>query len=174
MEKIFSWFCQNSSYCLEIGKILIPAIISILLIFIARSVEIQKEAENKIRENKILIYENFILHSMNFVLKYGDANEKQKNKMLSDMTKVFDDFNKHLLFWGSDKIIREYINYKTSLGADDDYAAMKNYEKFAFALRKDIGHKNKKLKQFDLIKLFLKPEELDKNGNIKKVKIDKN
>lgn len=160
---------METSYILEISKILIPAIISILVVFIARRLEQLRDAELKIREKKIQIYEEFITQSMEFVIKSCKVNEKQRQKLQFDLEKTFEKFHKYLLFWGSDKVIKAYNNYRTSNTEHDGKCAMINYEKFVFALRKDIGHKNKGLKKYDLIKLFLKADEFDENGNLKNI-----
>lgn len=153
-------------YLLEISKILIPALISIIVIFLARHFERERDAELKIRERKIQIYEEFVIKSMNFVVKNCNANDKQKNKLFNEMMNAFDCFNQNLLFWGTDKVIKAYIDYKINSGGYDGNTAMINYEKFILVLREDIGHKNKNLKSLDLIKLFLRADQFDKDGNI--------
>ncbi len=43
---------------------------------------------------------------------------------------------------------------------------MKKFEKFVLLLRTDIGQSNKALKKWDLIKMFIVAEDIDKKGEI--------
>lgn len=152
------------TFLLGILKILIPSIISILLIFIARYFEKQKEIESRIRNKKIVIYETFAFKVFSYFLKNAKSNEKQKEKLLADMAKVFEDFHKNLLFWGSDEIIKKYNTFRLHMIKGN--SSLEELEEFFFELRKDAGHKNKNLKKYDLIKLFLNGDSIDEKGDV--------
>ncbi len=154
-------------YFLEIFKILIPALVAIMTIYIARYFERKRDAELKIREKKILVYEEFVLKSMSFVLKSYNASEKRKKDLANDFAVAVEKFSKYILFWGSDKVIRTFNKYfKENVSNDDPYESMKKFEKFVLLLRMDIGQSNKALKKWDLIKMFIVAEDIDKKGEI--------
>lgn len=159
---------MNIDYWLEVLKISISAIVAIIVVFLGRYFERQKEIDSKIREKKIAIYENFIIGSMDFMLNSSKPNSVGKNnELITKLDKTLRDFNKNLLFWGSDSIIREYIKFqqKTHIASGDGIKIMNSYAKLIRALRKDTGHKNKGLKNSDFMKLFIKAEE---HGDVEK------
>ena len=85
--------------------------------------------------------------------------------MQNDLVKTFEEFHKNILFWGSDSIIKSYNNYRFKLGSTD--AKMEDFEDLIFAFRKDVGHKNKNLCKYDVLKMLLKVEEFDEKGKPK-------
>ena len=65
------------------------------------------------------------------------------------------------------KVIRTFNKYfKENVSNDDSYESMKKFEKFVLLLRMDIGQSNKALKKWDLIKMFIVAEDIDKKGEI--------
>ncbi len=71
---------QIINYILEIFKITIPAVVSIGVVMLARYLEKKKEYENQIREKKIVIYEKFVINTLNFLLKSPSLPQKNKKK----------------------------------------------------------------------------------------------
>ena len=101
---------------------------------------------------------------MKFVLNYSESTEKQKKKLKDELERSLEEFNTNLIFWGSSNIIKKYIQYK--IGTKNPNGAIKNYEKFVYALRQDIGQDNKNLKEYDLIKLHLRADQFDEKGDL--------
>ncbi len=86
---------------------------------------------------------------------------------------MFEEFHKNILFWGSDQVIKAYNQYRFKQGSID--ARMEDFEDLILAFRKDVGHNNKKLKKFDILKMLLKVDEFDKKGRpIKSTLINNN
>ena len=147
------------NYILEVLKITIPAVASVSVVMLGRYFEKQKEIELRIREKKITIYEKFVMDTLNFLLKSQQYSKSKQEKLQNDLVKTFEEFHKNILFWGSDSIIKSYNNYRFKLGSTD--AKMEDFEDLIFAFRKDVGHKNKNLCKYDVLKMLLKVEEFD-------------
>lgn len=153
------------NYILEVLKITIPAVASVSVVMLGRYFEKQKEIELRIREKKITIYEKFVMDTLNFLLKSQQYSKSKQEKLQNDLVKTFEEFHKNILFWGSDSIIKSYNNYRFKLGSTD--AKMEDFEDLIFAFRKDVGHKNKHLCKYDVLKMLLKVEEFDEKGKPK-------
>ena len=72
----------------------------------------------------------------------------------------FKDFNSQLIVWGSDKFLSEYSMFKKIFTeiSHDESLILSNiivYENLLYAIRKDIGHKNKSLGKGDLLSIFI-------------------
>lgn len=153
------------NFWLEVAKITIPALVTIGVVFLGRYIERQKENEHKIREKKIDVYEKFVTQTIGFMTKHGKAPNNKKAKMQQELELMYEQFHRDLLFWGSDSIIKQYNDWRCGLTKDG--ATLLGFEKLLFAFRKDVGHANKGLKQSDLFKLLLNPDEFDNKGKPK-------
>lgn len=153
------------NFWIEVTKVTIPALVTIGVVFLGRYFERQRENDNKIREKKIAVYEEFVVHVLGFMGKHSQSNPNKQQKQQQELEHMYEKFHRNLLFWGSDKIIKQYNDWRCSLTKDG--ATLSGFEKLLFAFRKDVGHSNKALKQSDLFKLLLKPDEFDNKGNPK-------
>lgn len=153
---------MDNNYILEVLKITIPAAVSVAIVMLGRYFEKQKEIEEGIREKKIAIYEKFVIETLNFLLRSPSLPKSKQEKMQNDLVKTFEEFHKNILFWGSDSVIKAYNKYRFSLNSPE--AKMEDFEELIYVFRKDVGHKNKKLCKYDVLKMLLKVEEFDKNG----------
>ena len=150
-------------YLLEILKIMIPAIVSIGVVMLARYNEKKKEYENKIREKKVAVYEKFFMAQYKFISEDSKlTNQNAKEKCLKELRNAIKDFTKDLMFWGSSDVIKAYNKLLLRTRAKD--RKFEDFEDFYFVLRKDIGHSNKNLKTYDLLRLILNIDEFDENG----------
>lgn len=154
------------NYLFEILKITIPAAVSVGIIMLARYYEKQREAETKIRDKKIKIYEKFVNDTTNFLFNSADCSTKKQNQLQANLTKTFEEFHKNIMFWGTDEIIEAYNKFRSRLDSTD--ARMEDFEDLILAFRKDVGHPNKNLPKYSILKLILRPDEFDKKGKPKK------
>lgn len=154
---------EITNYILEVLKITIPAIISVGVVMLARYYEKKKEYENKIREKKVLLYEKFFMAQHKFIIANSKTkNQNKKDQLIIELQNEIQEFTKGLMFWGSSDVIKAYNKLQMRMNAKDH--KFEDYEDFYYALRKDIGHSNKNLNTFDLLKLMLRSDEFDKNG----------
>ncbi len=131
-------------------------IVSVLSINFARFYERKRIIEQELREKKIPMYNEFVEFWFKILM-----SDKIKDKKLSesDMMNFFIQFTQELMVWGSDEVLRSWSHYRR-LYVDnqleiDSFKAMLEFEKLLFAIRKDTGHKNKGVKQGDLLGLFV-------------------
>ena len=151
------------NYILEVLKITIPAMISVGVVMLARYYEKKKEYENKIREKKVALYEKFFMAQHKFIIEDSKTkNKHQREKILIELQNAIKDFTKDLMFWGSSDVIKAYNKLQTRMKAKDH--KFEDFEDFYFALRKDVGHSNRNLKTFDLLRLILRADEFDEKG----------
>lgn len=114
--------------------------------------EIRKEHNNK----KIPIYEKLIklYFQVLFAKKAGEKPPSQQ-----DMVKVQNDITQGLIIWASDDVIKLYSEFldksRKMDESEPDVTIMYIFEKFLLTLRKDLGHKDKKLAEGEILRLFL-------------------
>lgn len=141
---------------LKIFELLIPSLISIFSVFFARFLEKQKEIEKQIREQKIKIYGELTKLLLEDVMGSTKNNKPLSNSVIAKYPKICND----LIFWGSDEVVKQYQKTFQSFANPDIIAMMRELENLLLAIRKDTGHKNKGLENFDLLKVFI--NDLDK------------
>lgn len=107
-----------------------------------------KEIEQELRKQKAPIYEEFSDFLLNKVLKNQASNEE----MLEFIIK----FNQKMIVFGDDKVIRSWVNFRNAVQNEEfQYDVLFKIEKVLFAIRSDMGHSNKELKEGDLLTLFI-------------------
>ena len=128
------------------------ATISVLL---SKHFEIQKLVFKEHRDKKIPIYEDLI----SFFFRVMFQSKKGKPLSQSEMLRFFEDFVKKVTVWGSDDVVKAFGDFKRQAPNIQAGASPKEIiflsEKLLFAIRRDLGHKNKNLKQGDLLSLFI-------------------
>ena len=159
----------------------IAAITSIVLVLIGRFFEQRREQKQKLNAEKINVYKAFFEF-------YFNAFADQKFKNSSDETdktlKEMLEFQKNLIFWGSDYVIKEYLNFKDKLNeftlkAEENEDSKSSPEELAkvfastaallVAMRKDVGYTFTNFNAHDLARLQLKSGQ-NENLIIEKLK----
>ena len=128
------------------------ATISVLL---SKHFEIQKLVFKEHRDKKIPIYEDLIRFFFRAMFQSKKGNPLSESEML----KFFEGFVEKATVWGSDDVVKAFGDFKRhapekQAGADPTKILFLS-EKLLFAIRRDLGHKNKNLKQGDLLSLFV-------------------
>jgi hypothetical protein len=135
---------------------------TILGVFITRYFERKKTIEQQIREQKVPIYQDFL----GFVFKVLRNSSKEKEDKLSgqEIETFFWEYNQKSILWLSDNTLKSYIQWKSGITKimdneeDDDAKTLRMmvaFENLLLDFRKDIGHKNKGIKQGDILSLFI-------------------
>lgn len=137
---------------------IIGSTVTIFGYFISRYLEKKKLIEQQIREQKIPVYDEFIEFLFK-ILKNDKSNKKLSDKELIDL---FYSLNKKSILWLSDDSLKAYkewriksINLSQESSKNAGVEMMALLEKMLFEFRKDIGHKNKRLKRGDILSLFI-------------------
>jgi hypothetical protein len=140
-----------------VGAILAVTVASVTLVG-GKLLEQKISINQDIRQKKIPVYEEQlkVFFRMLFAEKIGEEPIKEM-----DMLKAFANFSEKLIFWGGPNAIKaweEFRNYPWAQSNTSD--ALLAFERFLFALRKDIGNSNIGLSQGDILKLFINDLEL--------------
>lgn len=161
-ENIFN-FIMSINW-VKIIEIIIPVVVSIISVFYARMVEKQKIIDEEIRQQKIKIYGEFTQLVFEEVI-----GKKGKNMNMDRITKFFPKFFEKLIFWGADSVVKQFSIYMSAIYNIDNANSNNNpeetmlkLENLLYAIRLDTGHKNKDLKQKDLLRLFI--NDIDKKN----------
>lgn len=141
---------KNVNWTQVLG-ISIPAFISIVTLFVARYIEKQKAIELEIRDKKIKIYGEVTKLIFEDTLGSAKKNKPISSSVIAKYPKLCND----LIFWGSDKVVKQYQKTFQSFINAEPIEMMSELEKLLLEIRKDTGHKNKNFKKFDLIKVFI-------------------
>ena len=66
-------------------------------------------------------------------------------------------FNRRLIVWGADSVIKEWSTFKSlhEVGNAPPVMNLIAIERILYAIRADMGHKNKGLGQGDLLAIFI-------------------
>lgn len=143
------------------------AIITGLLAFVSaivgRFLENRYTIKNQIRKERQDVYINFLDWIINDLF-YGEIN-KNKN-IVSDLRKQ----QKLMTIYASDNVLKAWSEFKfTVMNSILNKNGLSNGEKMSFyikneapyaeklilAIRKELGYKNKNIKQYDILKLYI-------------------
>ena len=112
----------------------------------------QREIEQALYEKKQPVYEKLLTFLFDLM------NKSRKNEALDEeqMIEFIINFSKDLMLWGSDNVIKEYINWRRVAAADPKPAEMfLSLENVIRAIRLNFGHTNKGIEKGDLLSLIL-------------------
>jgi uncharacterized protein YneF (UPF0154 family) len=131
-------------------------LVSILTIVLGKVYESRERIQNQHRERKIPIYEEllqFLFRTINGA-KIGNApSEKETMEFIHS-------FNQKMMVWGADGVVSAWVRWLREISNTESmkkapFAALALYEDLIFAIRRDLGHKNKALKRGDLLRFFV-------------------
>lgn len=122
----------------------------------------QREIQEAHRNKKIEIYNKFITISTNMI---AGSNSKIPSIQPYEEEVLIEEifyFKKDLLLWGSQKVIKSVLDYENA-AINEPKNVLNAVNNLYKAMREDIGFDNSKLKNNELIKIFLSDaHELDK------------
>lgn len=132
------------------------SIIAAAIVVVAgKLLEQRREIATSQRQKKVEIYDDFV----NTWLERTLLAENLGRERMSDqeLQEFFVNFTQEALLWSSGDVVRKWGRYRTqSLPASTDgISSMFEFEKVLAAIRKDVGLANKRLKQGDLLRLFI-------------------
>lgn len=91
---------------------------------------------------------------------YGVLEKSRKNQPVNgeDTIAQLNEFSKKLTLWGSNEVIKKWLKFRISSQSEDSKDILLVLEDILFAIRKDLGNKNKlsqKLKHGDLLSFVI-------------------
>lgn len=151
--KFFYWirsFASNTEAVIVVA--LITGTLSLLGIVISNIIEYKQNTKRYLYEKKEEAYSEFIemVYKLQQIQKDGKISEKE-------ITKDLISFSQKLTLWGSDEVVRKWIEIRIS-SLNSDSNSINNLfvlEDIIFLIRKDLGQKNKGLKRGDILSFFI-------------------
>ena len=141
-------------------------LVSVFSVLWSKRVDRLREIEQEQRKQKIPVYEEFLslIFRMLFAEKLGEGPVTEQ-----DMMKSMSLFGQKIIVWGSDDVLKEYASWRrvaTTIAEGNPAFHIFAVERLLLAIRKDVGHKNKNLKQGDLLSIFI--NDIDSFLEVKK------
>lgn len=125
---------------------------SVLTLVAGKLWEQRIKIRQELRAKKIPIYEQQVetLFDAMFAAKLGKPGQSQKK-----LEVAFVEFTEKLLIWGSSDVISSWQAFRAHDWENQPKSEFGLLEDFILTLRKDIGNENSKLKEGDLLRLFI-------------------
>lgn len=148
----------------QISVAIIAGSVTVLVAIMSHAVQVfitrQQEREAAQRAAKTALYESLVTHWFN-VMNIGKQDNKQGQNVRVDSKTIQtqNQITQKVILWGSDSVITSYRRWwRMVLRAGDDTNPAELFARFEdvlFALREDLGHRNKGLDRKDLLSLFI-------------------
>jgi hypothetical protein len=135
------------------------------LITKSNSLNLQIRAEQ--REKKALVYEEltgFFFKRIFASKTNSDENLLSKEDIEKEIIGFLTSYTPKIIMWGSDEVLREFylfrdISLKVESDPDKVFDVIRKFEEVLFSIRRDLGHKNKGLKEGNILGLFVNDVE---------------
>lgn len=152
-----------SNYDAVILVALLTGFLSILGIIISKFLEYRQKKQLYLYEKKEKAYASFI----KMVYKMQECIKKGEDYSDKDMLEDVLNFSKELTLWGSNKVIRKWIEFRNTdySNPSDDNNILYNLEDIIIEIRKDMGHKKFGLNKGDILSFFINDKMDDKSIN---------
>lgn len=138
----------------SVAAAIIAAVVSVISIALAKGYESVLLIQKEHRERKIPVYEELLKFMSRAMMaeKLGDTLDE------SEVRAFMLDFNQRFMVWGSDDVLAAWVRWRRAAvreGTADPVELILLYEQLILAIRRDLGHKNKNIKQRDILALFI-------------------
>ncbi len=144
----------NESLAVGIIAAASTVFVSVVTVLISKHLEQKALIRNEHRDKKIPIYEELIT----FLFKIWRAAKDNKNKPTEkEINDFMFSFTQKLIIWGSDEVVVEFNKFRQS--GMNPVLLMLNIENIWFAIRRDLGHKNKGISRLMLLGLIINDVE---------------
>jgi hypothetical protein len=127
---------------LGIVAIIVAAFTSVMTVNINNKKTREREYELHILKEKQKVCEHFYNAFFEFFKNVKNKRDELTKKTIDEMSL----FKKGLMNWGSEELIKKYIEYEDNLNInkDDTYAILNNANTFLKEMRKELGFKDSK------------------------------
>jgi uncharacterized protein YneF (UPF0154 family) len=146
----------DSSIAVAIIAAAATVLVSVLSIVLGKVYEARSLIQKEHREKKTPVYEDLIKFMFRILMATKTADPPSEKETIEFMA----GFTQRIMVWGSDEVLAAWVKWRR---LSTDEAAMKAnpiklmllYEELIFAIRRDLGHKNKGLATGDILALFV-------------------
>lgn len=143
-------------------------IVATLTVVLGKYYERIKDIEAHYRQKKTEIYDEFLVE---FFKTFHSENDKSVRSDV-DMASFLREWQRKMILWGGQDVLSKYLAWMSNLKKGEPNAqSVFLMEEFFIEIRKELGHKNNKLKKGTFIQFILQNTELflemaEKNPNL--------
>jgi len=157
LRMFLNWFSTlENQVAAAVATLSVTALISIGSLILSKHYEHKREIRKEHNTKKIPIYEELISFMFNvlFAEKAGDKPPTEQ-----EIIKFLNGFTQKLIIWGDEGVIKSFCLFRDKAAnmnsSKPDPTIMFLVEEMWLTMRKDLGHKDKKIKRGDLLSLFI-------------------
>ena len=140
---------------------------AIITTLINKSNSLNLQIRTEQREKKALVYEEltgFFFERIFASKSKSDENLPSKEELEREIIAFLTSYTPKIIMWGSDEVLREFYLFRDiSLKVESDpgkvFDVIRKFEEVLFSIRRDLGHKNKGLKEGNILGLFVNDVE---------------
>jgi hypothetical protein len=153
---------------------ILAGIVALLSLIISRYLEQQRDTRTRLAAKKIEVYERF------FGFFFAMLSNSKTGKTMSE-TEMLDflmNFQRDLLFWGSDGVVKAWLNFRhatepAALNSTDKSFSLASMIKctanLMIEMRKDVGYRFTTINAVDFATMILRIETADEKRIIEEV-----
>lgn len=123
-------------------------IVTVATLVIGRYIERRKAVESEIRASKIPVYTRLVSGLMRTVMNPDSSNPEELAQFLREITP-------DLITWASDDVLLAWSKFKREVQVIAAEDTIFSFEELLSAIRQDFGHTGNKMKEGDLLALFV-------------------
>lgn len=166
LRSAMRWFFSgvNPTVTAAIVAGVATTVISVFTVVIGRYLERRSAIEAEIRKSKTPVYSELVTSYMSIFnsameekVEEGAAAKPEGTtaKQAVGFVEVMQKLTPQLLTWAGDDVLVKWSRYRRLAGSLDPIDSMFELEKVFVAIRKDIGHSNRKVGKGDVLGLFV-------------------
>lgn len=133
-------------------------IVSLISVLVSKHLERRATISAHLREKKIPTYEKII----NFIFSITFADKLGKDRLTEkEVIQFMAEITQELVIWGSDDMLEAFYNFRkksienSQEKQENSYKILFMVEDLLLAIRKDLGHANKKISRGKILGLFI-------------------
>ena len=137
------------------------AFVSVITIVISKHIEKEADFRRAQYQSKLETYQLFLddIFANIFLPSNGKNNDHQEKKFQKQIEAI-KKFITKVTLWGSDEVIHAtslWLLHLRTQGNDKEkmHASLREMEELFRAIRKDLGHSNKKIQTGDILRMFI-------------------
>jgi len=156
LRMFLSWFSTlENQVAATVATVSVTALISVASLILSKHYEHKRDIKKELNAKKSPIYEELINFSfkLQFAEKAGEIRPTEQ-ETVKFMTKLIP----RLIIWADENLIKSFCLFRDTAEKNRDQPDPKIlfiFEDMLFKIRKDLGHKDKKLKKGDILGLFI-------------------
>lgn len=133
--------------------------VSVITVVVGRKLEANALLRKEHREKKSPVYRSLLSFMAKVLASAGSETPVNQGEVVAFMTK----FTPKMMVWGSDDVIAKWRKFlaatieasKSEPESEIQVQSLFHYEELIYAIRRDLGHKNKGLGQGTILGLFV-------------------